>query len=199
MAIKNEKQDLKQRIIRFLTKSDIVLNSEEEKILARWEHVDHLMRQNMQVSDIVLKHTHKYGVSKFTADNDIYSAQEVFARSRKINKKYVAHLHLQDIQSDLTRIRRRMFLIEGEERTPDEKEIIALSKLHDSFTKQLSQIPEDIDMSEAPRPVIIYELKGTPMALPMDITQALLLADKLISNASIEDIDHEDVSEDEPT
>lgn len=198
MAGKDAKAELKQRIIRFLTKSDIVLTSEEEKILARWEHADFLMRQNVEVSDIILKHTLKFGISKFTADNDIYAAQEVFARSRKINKKYVGHLHLQDLQSDLTRIRKKMFKHDdGTERMPDEKEIVALAKMHDSYTKQLGLLPEDNDVSEAPKPIIIYELAGAAGALPMDITAALKLADKMISSSSIEDIDHEVLPEDE--
>jgi hypothetical protein len=108
---KSNKKDAKSRIVRFLTKTDITLNSEEEKILARWEKADFLMRQGMAYADIILKLTGDFQISKFTADNDISSAQEVFARSRKLNKRYLAHLHLEDIMQDLKLIRKKLFQI----------------------------------------------------------------------------------------
>jgi transcriptional regulator with XRE-family HTH domain len=180
---KSNKKDAKSRIVRFLTKTDITLNSEEEKILARWEKADFLMRQGMAYTDIILKLTGDFQISKFTADNDISSAQEVFARSRKLNKRYLAHLHLEDIMQDLKLIRKKLFKLEnGEQTIPDEKEMMALAKLHDSYTRQLNAIPDDIQHSDVQKPVIIFELAGAPVEVPMDVAKAWLLSEKFIQD-----------------
>jgi hypothetical protein len=180
---KSNKKDAKSRIVRFLTKTDITLNSEEEKILARWEKADFLMRQGMAYTDIILKLTGDFQISKFTADNDISSAQEVFARSRKLNKRYLAHLHLEDIMQDLKLIRKKLFQIsEGQQCIPDEKEMMALAKLHDSYTRQLNAIPDDIQHSDVQKPVIIFELAGAPVEVPMDVAKAWLLSEKFIQD-----------------
>jgi transcriptional regulator with XRE-family HTH domain len=180
---KSNKKDAKSRIVRFLTKTDITLNSEEEKILARWEKADFLMRQGMAYADIILKLTGDFQISKFTADNDISSAQEVFARSRKLNKRYLAHLHLEDIMQDLKLIRKKLFKLEnGEQTIPDEKEMMALAKLHDSYTRQLNAIPDDIQHSDVQKPVIIFELAGAPVEVPMDVAKAWLLSEKFIQD-----------------
>lgn len=187
------KNDAKTRIIRYLTKSDITLNGEEEAILMRWEHIDLLQRQGHEYADILLKHTLKFSVSKFTTNSDITNAQEVFGRSRQLNKRYLAHLHLEDLQQDLKRIRSSMFKVDEETKTLyplDAKEIAALAKMHEAYTRQINCLPDDVHAADVPKPVIIYKLvgiDGNPISNPliMEINQAMLLADKFINGLPI--------------
>ncbi len=183
------KNNAKDRIVRYLTKADITLASDEELILKRWEHIDHLMRQKLPYVDILLKHTAKFNISKFTADKDLTDTQEVFARSRKLNKRYLAHLHIEDIQQDLSIIRKKLL---DPDYPLDAKEIAALGKLHDSLTYQLNSLPDDAQITDVPRPVIIYDLVGiSNQPTPMNIEDALKMADKLLNNFT--DISHEDI------
>jgi len=197
------KNDAKTRIIRYLTKSDITLTGEEETILARWEHIDFLSRQGTEYADILLKHTLKFSVSKFTTNSDISNSQEVFGRSRQLNKRYLAHLHLEDLQQDLKRIRGEMFKVDEKTKTMwplDAKEIAALAKMHEAYTRQINSLPDDIHPADVPKPVIIYKLVGIDgnaisQPLIMDIDKAMLLADKFINGLPIAEqlpIDDED-------
>lgn len=179
------KIDAKTRIIRYLTKSDITLTAEEETILARWEHIDLLHRQAISYTDILLKHTLKFNVSKFTTNNDITAAQEVFARSRKLNKRYLAHLHIEQLQDDLKRIREGFFKIDaetGKYETLSHKDVAALARIHEAYTYQINSLPEDQQTPDVPKPVIQYNLVGVNnQPLLMDINTAMELADKFIN------------------
>jgi len=179
------KIDAKTRIIRYLTKSDITLTAEEETILARWEHIDLLHRQALSYTDILLKHTLKFNVSKFTTNNDITAAQEVFARSRKLNKRYLAHLHIEQLQDDLKRIREGFFKIDaetGKYETLSHKDVAALARIHEAYTYQINSLPEDQQTPDVPKPVIQYNLVGVNnQPLLMDINTAMELADKFIN------------------
>lgn len=187
------KTNAKERIIRYLTKADITLNSDEELILKRWESVDHMMRAKMDYQDIILKHTAKFNISKFTADLDISNAQDIFARSRNLNKRYLAHLLLEDLQQDLKNARAK--IMTGE--FIDAKELSALSRLYDSYTKVLQALPDDLNIVDPAKPVIVYELVSLPgQAQLLDIQTALLEADRLLGNF-IEDIPHEIVKPDD--
>jgi hypothetical protein len=190
------KNTAKERILRYLTKADITLNSEEELILKRWESVDHLMRAKMAYADIILKHTGRFNISKFTADLDISNAQEIFARSRKLNKRYLAHLHLEDIQQDLKNARAKIMTHEY----IDAKELTALAQLYNAYTKLLQALPDDQNIVDPAKPVIVFELLSLPgQAQLLDIKTAILEADKLLGHHT-EDIAHEIVPpNDSPT
>ena len=193
---KSKKNDAKSRLIRFLTKSDIVLTGEEEKILTRWEYADRLMRQRTFGTEAIrIKIQQEFGVSRFTADNDIFSAQEIFAKTRQLNKKYIAHLHLEDIQTDIRRIRQRWY---ENGSIPDNKEISALAKLHDSYTRQLDNLPDETPQQDVQRPIIIFELVGAQdLKMPMDVDRALKLADRFINNLPILDVEESSPDESE--
>ena len=195
------KIDAKARIIRYLTKSDITLNAEEETILARWEHIDFLQRVGTTYEDIVLKHTHKFNISKFTTNNDITASQEVFARSRKLNKRYLAHLHLEEMREDLKKIRDSLFIYDEESKKPiplSTKEIMALARMHEAMTYQINSLPEDQQVSDVPKPVTIYQLVGvTNMPLLMDVNKALELSEKFINGLPIAEEIRDDDSDDQ--
>jgi len=195
------KTDAKARIIRYLTKSDITLNAEEETILARWEHIDFLQRVGTAYEDIVLKHTHKFNISKFTTNNDITASQEVFARSRKLNKRYLAHLHLEEMREDLKKIRDSLFVYDEETKKPiplSTKEIMALARMHEAMTYQINSLPEDQQVSDVPKPVTVYQLVGvTNMPQLMDVNKALELSEKFINGLPIAEEIHDDDPDDQ--
>jgi hypothetical protein len=60
--------------------------------------------------------------------------------------------------------------------------MMALAKLHDSYTRQLNAIPDDIQHSDVQKPVIIFELAGAPVEVPMDVAKAWLLSEKFIQD-----------------
>lgn len=195
-----EKNDAKSRIIRYLTKSDITLTSDEERMLARWEMADLLMRTSTRDEDIILKITARFDVSKFTAQNDIFAAQEIFGKSRQINRNYLSHLHLQDIGEDIRRYRKHVFETKdkkGNTLPPTDKEMLALSKMHDSYTRQLRDIPEEIQQLDVERPNIINQLvikEGQELPALMNIMQALRMSDAFLNKTEEAEI----VPPDEP-
>lgn len=197
-----EKNDARTRIIRYLTKSDITLTSDEESILARWEMADLLMRTGTRDEDIILKVTVRFGVSKHTAQNDIFAAHEVFGKSRQINRNYLSHLHLQDISEDLKRYRKHVFETKdkkGQFLPPTEKEMLALSRMHDAYTRQLRDIPQEIQPINVDRPNIIFQLvtkeDQAQLQAPMDIMQAMRLSYNFLNKTEEAEI----VPPDEPT
>lgn len=182
-----KKRDAKNRILRFLTRGDLQLNPAEEAILSRWEYADLLMRQGITLTEVLIKQiTDKYSVSRFTADSDISNAMEVFSKSRKINRRYLGHLHLQDIAADLVRVRDKFFKNKA---VPDSKDLQALAKMHDAYTYQLNSLPEDEEQVPVGKIIMQFELPaGQTMQAPLEMNDALRLADEII------DIEYEDIT-----
>src|SRR5687768_16215763 len=107
-----EKQDAFNRILRWYTKTDITLTAAEEGILTRWLHADAKFRDGFCNDEIVAEIVEQFSVSKFTAQKDVDNAQQLFARCRQISKKYLLHLHSENINKDLQKIRKDFFLIQ---------------------------------------------------------------------------------------
>lgn len=191
------KRDFKSKIIRFLTSEDPdPLLSEEELVLDRWEFADLQMRLRKDYGSVIKLLMDKYHISQFTANNDYFTAQEVFATSRKLNKKYLLHYHIEDIRADLVKFRNTLYKYfdEGEKkekkRIPSDKEIIALSKLNDSLVYALNSLPETAVAKDIPRPIFIFSLPdGQTMPGRIPLTDAIKMADELI--------DYEITNEDE--
>lgn len=178
----------KERIKRWLTDGDITLQPEEITILQRWEFADRLMSQGITVTALLRgRIMEEFAVSQSTADNDIFSAQEVFGESRKINKRYLGHLHLQDIHADLTRIRKKLFEREDDKGKkiaviPDHKEMQALAKLHDAYTYQLNSLPDTDPPPAVKRPIFLFQLPhGNAPKAPMQLDNAMQKADEFIN------------------
>lgn len=181
-----QKGDAKTRIGKFLAGENILLNSEEEKILARWEVANDLLvakeKTWVQIRDHIAA-TCK--VSRFTAENDISNAQEVFGANRKINKRFLLHLHLDRMDRDIERVRESLFFIEDDEkgikynRTPNAKEIAALARLSEAYTYTLNSIPLDADRSKLPPPIFVFKLPdGVAITQPMSFEAAMQAADE---------------------
>lgn len=187
------KQDAFHRILRWYTKSDITLTAAEEAILSRWIHVDALLRDGSKgfeemVADVELN----FGVSKFTAQKDIDSTQQLFSRCRQVSKKYLLQVHQENIARDLHKIRKNLFTFtdedgKTEERKPDDKEIAALAKLNDSYTKAVTALPDDVIDDPLPPPKFIFQLApGQKIEVGMSYEDAVKLAD------SVEDLHEKD-------
>lgn len=181
------RQDAKTRISKFLSGEKVLLNSEEEKILARWEHASELLiKKEKSWVEIRDSLAFQFVVSKYTAENDIINAQEVFGTTRKINKRFLLHLHLDRMDRDIERIRAGLFFYKDNkgkvtEKTPNAKEIAALARLAEAYTYTVNSIPDDIDRSKLPPPIMMFRLpEGISMNLPMTIEEAMRQADQFI-------------------
>ncbi|THU34264.1 hypothetical protein FAM09_24915 [Niastella caeni] len=194
-----QRGDVKTRIGKFLAGEKILLNSDEEKILARWETANELLvakeKTWLQIRDHIAG---TFSVSKFTAENDICNAQEVFGSNRKINKRFLLHLHLDRMDRDIERIREGLFYIEDDElrvkknRTPKDKEIAAFARLMEAYTYALNSIPDDADRTKLPPPIYIFKLPdGVSITQPMSVADALKAADEYI--------DYEEINNNGPT
>jgi hypothetical protein len=187
--MKAERRDVKSRIEKMLAGDDILLSAEENKILARWEMADQLLSaKDLTWNEIRERLCNEFGVGRHTAELDISSAQEIFGRSKRISKRYLIHLHLDRMDRDIEKIRKGLFTrpvdgVEGitQSRQPDEKEIIALAKIYDAYTKALCAIPEDINKNTLPPPVLMFNLPaGTTITPAMNFDKAMQLADEIL-------------------
>lgn len=180
--------DVKTRVGKFLAGEQILLTTEEEKILSRWEACNELLiakeKTWLQIRDYI---SATYNVSKYTAENDICTAQEVFGLNRKVNKRFLLHLHLDRMDRDIERIREGLFWVEDDEtntkisRTPDAKEIAALARLSETYTYTLNSLPEDNDRDKKPPPVFVFKLPaGVIINQPMSTADAISAADEYI-------------------
>lgn len=195
------KRDVKTRVIQFLTVGDVMLTAEEEKILSRWEAADLAMRQKVKKYDEIVEFIAlRFGVSKFTAQNDIATAQDVFSRSRKTNKKYHLHLHAERIDRQLELFQKRW---SDNDYVPDAKEMAAYAKLLDAYTYCMNSMPEDAGEDKTPPPLFFFNLvKGDQVIIPMSVEDALKSADAFIAadqqkeaEEGIEDIDFTEENE----
>lgn len=181
-----EKQDAFSRILRWYTKTDITLSSSEEAILNRWLHVDAKLREGCTYDDIIANLVKSFAVSKFTAQKDIDNTQQLFSRCRQISKKYLLHIHSENINNDLQKIRKRLFSYTDEktgkvvEILPDDKYINALAKLNDSYTKAVTALPDDQLEDPLPPPKFIFQLApGQKIEVGMGYEEAAQLADSI--------------------
>lgn len=187
MAKTNAKQDAKTRIGKFLAGDDVLLTSDEEKILQRWERAyDLIIKKEKTWVEIRDDIAFKFAVTKYTAENDMVAAQELFGINRKINKRFLMHLHLERIDKDYELARNRIFFYRDEdtgklvERTSDAKELAALSRLADSYTYALNSIPVEDDRVKLPPPVFVFRLpEGVSFPVP-ELPQLLQAADNFI-------------------
>lgn len=184
-----QRGDAKTRIGKFLAGEPLLLNSEEEKILARWESANELLIAKemtwVQIRDHIAA---TFKVSRFTAENDISNAQEVYGANRKINKRFLLHLHLDRMDRDIERIREGLFFREDDvkgvkfNRNPDAKEIAALARLSEAYTYTLNSIPDTSDRTKLPPPIYVFKLPdGVSITQPMSIEAAMQAADEYIT------------------
>ncbi len=182
-----EKNDAFTRILRFMTDADIVLNYQEDAILSRWVFIDVLLRQRkFREDDIIDQVKTKFTVSQYTARNDIYKAQALFEGARKVSKKYLFQHHAEEIALTIERYKF------------DKSLVHLLPKLFDSYTKALAALPDEINKTQSPPPIFIFNAApGQAIGKPMSIKEARQKAIAKMQKKNDEDyIDHEDVSND---
>ncbi len=183
VALLPKKREAFVAIRRFMMDGDVTLREEEEKILNRWIYVDALLKSKEHNEDAMIKKIvadHK--VSVYTARNDIQYTQRLFGDSRKVNKKYLIHLHLDRIDRDIQMIRSELFKkTKGHQSIPDAKEIAALAKLEEVYTYTLNSIPDDILEDKQPPPIFQFILApGQVIERPMLLEDALKKADEIL-------------------
>jgi len=187
-ALLPKKREAFIAIKRFMMDGDVTLRDEEEKILNRWIFTDALLKaKDLDEEGMIAKIVEQYTVSPFTARNDIYYTQRLFADSRKIVKKYLIHHHLDRIDQDIQRLRKLLFNNKkkvGEDvydYVPDAKELAALAKLHETYTYTLNSMPEDAQLDKQPPPVFQFILApGQVIDKPMMLEDAKKQATDII-------------------
>lgn len=144
----------------------VKLKVEEEAILNRWMVCDGFLKAKEFTEDeIIEKLVKTCEVSKFTARNDITYAQRLFADCRKINKRYLIHLHLERIDRDIENVRKKIIRSDSvdadgklESYPVDAKELAALAKLHETYTYTLNSLPEEVKVETQPPPKFLFLL-----------------------------------------
>lgn len=186
-------RNVKDRIVRYKTVGDIILTSDEELILLRWEYCDQLMRTHHTYTQVCDAIREKFGVSRHTADKDWAATQDVFAKSRSLNKKYEGALHLDRLKKMINFYESKIYELdeEGKPLVRDKqlKDIGAvLAKLYDSYTYQLNSIPSDTVNGKTIVPTMIMRMVNnnyyTP---PMSAADALKAAANYIDYDDITD------------
>lgn len=184
----NKLTTAKERIKAFLVGDDVTLSPEEITILTRWEKVDLLYRQSTPFEDIIKALTEApYSVSRFTAQNDVFASMEVFASSRKVNKKYILYLKFERQLQDIERYRESIF--KKGKFVGDQKDIMALAKLEEAATYTLNSMPQDVERPPfVPTKVVLNLVKEDAIPLEMPLADALKLADSYIKNLPIAEL-----------
>jgi hypothetical protein len=176
-------KDENKQITRFLKGDRVTLNSKEEEILNRWRYVDELMRlgkSEQQIKEAVMQ---RYNVSTFTAQNDYYSAQNIFGEISRMDKSYLLGLHVESMRMDVINYRNHVF---REGHIPTEKEIAALSKLAESYTYALNSMPSKKESRNTKTPMLVFTpVAGKTLPQPMSVADAMAKADAFIEEAEI--------------
>lgn len=186
----------KERIKAYLVGDDIILSAEELKILSRWEKADLLHRQGQMMQEIIEALTGGDDpVSRFTAQNDLFAAMEVFAAARKINKKYLIFLKYQRQEQDIINYRKSIFFEIDEKtnkevpRKATEKEVMALAKLEEAATYTLNSIPQEQDKAAfVPTRVMLHLVDDDQIPMELSLTDTLKLADAYIKTLPLLDV-----------
>lgn len=174
----------KEKVIAFLTQQEVELNAEEERMLARWEAADRLIQEKLPFPQIVERLSSEHSISRFTAQNDIFTAQEIFGQARKMDKRYLLFLKYQRQEADLERIRKKMFNLAPKDPNDtdwriDAKELQALAKLEEAITYTLNSIPQEAAPAVIKQPVMLFNTVNN-FSTPMNVQEAIDEADKMI-------------------
>lgn len=183
----------KERIKAFLLGDQVILNSEEVTILARWEKADLMYRTGHPYDEIIKALTEApYSVSRFTAQNDLHTCMELFAAARKVNKKYILYLKYERQMQDIEKYRKMIFgrklQVKGKETEvmPDTKEMMALAKLEEAATYTLNSLPSDPDKAPSmPTKVVLNLVQGEQIMEEMPLHEVLKLADSYMQSLPV--------------
>lgn len=177
----NKLTSAKERLKAYLVGDDIRLTPDEIVILTRWEKADLLMRQVTPFDDAIKQMVERFNVSRFTAQNDIYAAMEIFAAARKVNKRYLLYLKYDRQMADLEAFRKTLY--DGKKFIGSQKDVMALAKLEEAATYTLNSMPVEVEKKPfAPTKVTLNLVKQDSLPMQMSLPEALRLADEYIKN-----------------
>lgn len=179
MISREGKLGIREKVIRYLIKGDVLLHADEERMLERWTFTDSLLRSRKYTrSEIISMITKRYSISKFTADRDITSAHSIFGTSRQLNKKYLLAHHIEEIG----------LVIQQAKTDPTLKPL--LPKLFEAYTKAVYALPEDYLSGESTPTMLQFVLNGDKVETGMTTEQAMEMAKKYMKRkAYAEDAD----------
>lgn len=195
----------KEKIKAYLIGDDITLTGDDLIILSRWEKVDLLYRKNITFEEIIKTLVDEFNVSRFTAQNDIYSAMEIFSAARKVNKKYILYLKYEQQMQDVHKYREMIFnrtewvqeLKQFVKVPPDSKEIMALAKLEESATYTMNSMPVEVEKSPfTPTKVVLHLVEEDEVPMQLPLNEALKLADSYLK--SLPELQAETVKNEQP-
>lgn len=181
----NKKNSAFERIQRFLSDGDVVLLATEEEIMQRWIYCHkQLIQRKFTDGQIVDKVVENFGVSSYTARNDIYQAQALFGSIIKANKKYLLYNHAEHI------------LLTIETFKTDKSLVYLLPKLFDSYTKAVVAIPEEINRDRQPPPTMnFFILPGQQVNSTKSFEDAVAAIYERNNQQTTIDIPHEDIDQ----
>jgi len=168
---------VKEKILLYLTEPDVELTADEEKTLARWETADNLLQLKLELPAIIEQIVEKHSVSRFTAQNDVFVAQDVFGSVRKLNKSYVLYLKFQRQEKDIEKLRKKLFAPGVK---PNAKLLLALAAMEKNATYTMNSIPTEVIAPAVKRPIFIFNSHGTDA--PMSVQDSIIEADEMIKN-----------------
>lgn len=168
------------------------LNSEQEKILDRWIFCNLMLRdRKLKEEDIIDKIKDKFGVSKFTARNDIGYTMALFVEARRYSKEYLLYNHIEDIGLMI------------EKWKLDKSLAPFVPKLLHEYTLAISKLPDTINQKNRPKVVNnFFLIPGQNAQPPATYDEAIIEASKMIEDDAQKEtqkdfIDYEDLSDDD--
>lgn len=188
------KRDAFTAIQRFLTKEDVELTVEEQKILSRWQFAEGLLRKKEMDEPAIIEEIKKtFSVSIFTARNDINYAQKLSVKCRVFIKKFWHNLHLERLDHDIEVLRKKIIKAEG---AIDAKEIAALAKMQEVYTYTLNSFPDEMIKETLPPPIFQFSLAPDQvLSKPMELSEAMKEADEILMKENSEGVFVSDDSE----
>lgn len=83
----------------------VVLNDKQKELLTRWQYADEQIRKNeMRREEIAKLIIFKFKVSRVTAYQDIVNAENLFASSTPLNKKYRIQLRIEFLEMKINEL-----------------------------------------------------------------------------------------------
>jgi hypothetical protein len=171
----------------------VLLNDKQKELLQRWQYADELIRQHvMKRSDIAVMIEVKFKVSKVTALQDIVNAENLFASSTPLNKRYRIQLRIEFLEMKISELYGMVHLkpvdeagneIPAEEESVDDK----ISRIQDNQeylheAKELEKVLQkyyhdypDIVAKKPPRKIvynILYNTLPQPTLTPEEALKA---------------------------
>jgi len=157
-----------EAVIAHLLDENQKLTAAQDLLCTRLLYADTMVRKREKTFDDIVKDiTEKFGVSNYRAEQDIYDAQRVFTKTRKISKAYVLHYHIQSIELQI-------------KKCEDAKQFKLLPKLYDALTYALNSLPEDNDKGQPPPATLVFQFNGQLPVEQKPLSEVLKDTDELL-------------------